>query len=348
MKRTLPLIATLASLLAVGTVHAQDLLYVLERSATLPSTDTGWDYAKMEPGTSRLHIARDGDGNTVFDVDANRAIATVGNSKGANGPLLIPQHDRGYVAMTDGSLLSFSLKTLKPIARLPLAKDGGLNSGIFDPATDRIHMIVGSRPTESTWFTLDAATGRLLGTKIFPFHKMDDPANDGQGRLFAPARNDNLVLTLDARTLSETGRWPVPCNVSKVRFQARTKLLLAACVGENPSFLAIDAESGAIVASLPIGNGIDGFVVDEKRGRIIASSGTDAVLTVIGQSGRAFRPLGSVSTRPGARMMTIDDRTGKLLVITADYTLPPAGADGESPSKSYHPDSFTVLTYAPR
>jgi hypothetical protein len=306
MKRTLPLIATLASLLAVGTVHAQDLLYVLERSATLPSTDTGWDYAKMEPGTSRLHIARDGDGNTVFDVDANRAIATVGNSKGANGPLLIPQHDRGYVAMTDGSLLSFSLKTLKPIARLPLAKDGGLNSGIFDPATDRIHMIVGSRPTESTWFTLDA------------------------------------------RTLSETGRWPVPCNVSKVRFQARTKLLLAACVGENPSFLAIDAESGAIVASLPIGNGIDGFVVDEKRGRIIASSGTDAVLTVIGQSGRAFRPLGSVSTRPGARMMTIDDRTGKLLVITADYTLPPAGADGESPSKSYHPDSFTVLTYAPR
>jgi hypothetical protein len=348
LNRHLAAIAGFAILTCTSAATAQDLLYTLERSATLPSTNTGWDYAKMEPGTSRLHIARDVDGNVVFDVDANRAIATVENSKGANGPLLIPRHDIGYVAMTDGSLLRFRLKSLKPIARLALAEDGGLNSAVYDPGTDRIHAIVGTRPQQSTWFTLDAATGALRGKTVFPFRKMDDPANDGKGRLFAPVRYDNIILALDSRTLAETGRWQVPCNVSKVRFQANTNLVLAACLGDAPRFLALDAATGAVVASLPIGRGIDGFAVDEMRGRIITSNGADGTLSVIGQNGRDFRPLGTVSTRPGARMMTIDERTGKLLVVTADYTLPPPAADGTPATKIYHPNSFTVLTYAPR
>ncbi|MGV3481808.1 MAG: hypothetical protein ACO1O3_17800, partial [Sphingobium sp.] len=46
----------------------------------------------------------------------------------------------------------------------------------------RIHAIVGTRPQQSTWFTLDAATGALRGKTVFPFRKMDDPANDGKGR----------------------------------------------------------------------------------------------------------------------------------------------------------------------
>lgn len=348
MHRRIAIAISATVLISANATAAKELLYVLERSATLPSTNTGWDYAKMEPGTNRLHIARDGDGNTVFDVDANRVIATVENSKGANGPLLIPRHDIGYVAMTDGSLLSFRLTSLKPIARQPLAGDGGLNSAVYDPATDRIHAIVGTRPQQSAWFTLDAATGALRGKTTFPFRKMDDPANDGKGRLFAPVRYDNIILTLDSRTLAETGRWQVPCNVSKVRFQARTNLLLAACLGDAPQFLAIDAATGSVVASLPIGKGIDGFAVDEARGRIVTSNGTDGTLTVIGQNGRDFRPLGTVSTRPGARMMAIDERSGKLLVVTADYTLPPPAADGTPAAKLYHPNSFTVLTYAPR
>ena len=97
---------------------AADLLYTLADAVTLPSTATGWDYIKMEPGSSRLFMARDRDGLTVFDVDANRVITTVENSTGANGPLLLPEYNRGYVAMTDGSFLSFELDSLKPIERL--------------------------------------------------------------------------------------------------------------------------------------------------------------------------------------------------------------------------------------
>lgn len=337
-----------ASWLAVAApASAGDLLYTLERTATLPSTDTDWDYIKMEPKGNRLFMARDKDGLTVFDVDTNAVIATVGNSIGANGPLLLPEYDRGYVAMTDGSLLSFELKSLKPIARLSLDAQGGLNSAIHDPATKRIHAIVGTRPKESTWYTLDAATGKLLGKTFFPFRKMDDPAVDGRGRLFAPARRDKLIVVLDSNTLAETARWPVECNVSKIRYQAHTDRILAACVGDTPMFFALNPQTGSTVARVAIGRGMDGFVIDEQRHRIVTSNGADGTLTVIRQDGPdSYALLGNVSTRIGARMMHMDERTGRLFVVNADYTSGPPDASGDT-SWTYHPDSFVVLTYRP-
>lgn len=332
---------------AAGPATAGELLYTLDSATTLPSTDTGYDYIKMQPGTNRLFMARLADGLTVFDVDANKVIATVENSVGANGPLLLPEYNRGYVAMNDGSLLSFDLRTLEPLARQPLAKDGGLNSAIHDPYTKQIHAIVGSRPQQSTWFTLDAATGELLKTTVFPFRKMDDPASDGKGRLFAPARKDSIVLVLDAGTLKEKARWPTGCAVSKVRYQAATNRVLGACASDKPMFFALDADTGRAIASLPIGAGLDGFAIDEQRHRIITSN-HDGTLSVIGQNGADdFKLLGTVATHEGARMMAMDERDGRLFVVNAAFTSTAPNDKGET-ATTYHPDSFVVLTYKPQ
>ncbi|MFC3050691.1 YncE family protein [Kordiimonas pumila] len=341
---------TAAALIAgfAVSVSASDTLYKLEQSATLPSTDTYWDYIKMEPAGNRLFMARVKDGLTVFDVDANKAIKTVEKSIGANGPLLLPEYNRGYVAMTDGSLLSFDLKTLEPINRLPLASDGGLNSAIYDPATHKIYAITGTRKEKATWFILDAATGELLEEKVFPFRKMDDPATDGRGILFAPVRYDDIILKLDSTAdFREVARWEMPCHVSKVQYQKATNRLFAACLGDEPIFMALDADTGREIARVPIGKGLDALVVDEAHNRIITSNGTVGSLTVIEQEGAdEYSLLGTVATRPGARMMHIDNRTGNLYVVFAEYTEPAGMGDHDDPV--YHPDSFTVLTYSPQ
>jgi len=339
------------AMLCGGTVAAaqqsgEPLPYVMTDSVTLPSTDTGWDYVKFQPDSARLFLARLKDGLTVFDVDQGSVVATLPNSTGANGPVLLPQYDRGYVAMDDGSLLSFSLKTLKVIARIKLATDGGLNSGALDPTTGQLHFITGTRPAESTWFTIDPATGTLIRTTRFPFRKMDDPAADGKGNLFAPVRMDGLVLQLDSTTLKEKARWDVGCNVSKMKYLADTKRLLGACGGDRPAAFLLDPATGKVTARVTIGNGLDALVIDAKHKRIV-SSNYDGTMTVIRQDGPdTLAVTATVHTQSGARMMDVDHRTGRLYLVNADSTEFPDKDGGESTTR-YHPNSFRVETWAP-
>ncbi|MEX6634530.1 YncE family protein [Hyphococcus lacteus] len=337
------------TLFLCGTANAGETLYKLEKRTTLPSSDTWWDYVKMEPGGSRLFMARVADGLTVFDVDENKVVADVKNSIGANGPLILPEYGRAYVAMTDGTLLTVDLNTLEPIERSQLAIDGGLNSAIYDPATKRIHAITGTRKEISTYFSLDAKTGNLISKTTFPYRKMDDPATDGDGTLFAPVRYDDLILILDSKTLQEKDRWSVPCHPAKVKYQKKTQLLFIACIGENPLFLALNAKTGEEVARIPIGLGQDALIVDNQRGRIITSNGIDGTMTVIGQFGtNNFRYLGTVYTQIGARMMDIDKRTGHLYLVNADVTKSPGKSETDESITTYHDDSFVVMTYAPQ
>jgi hypothetical protein len=335
----------LASYPASAQDAAPDLPYVMTGSVTLPSTETGWDYVKFEPGTARLFLGRLKDGLTVYDVERGAVIKTMENSVGANGPVLLPKYNRGYVAMDDGSLLSFDLKTLKLIARAKLASDGGLNSGSLDPATGRLHVITGTRPKEATWFSIDAATGKLLATTRFPFRKMDDPAADGKGHLFAPARLDGLVLKLDSRTLKEQARWDVGCNVSKMKYLAATDRLLGACTGDKPAVFLMDPASGTILSRVAIGKGLDALAYDDTRERIV-SSNYEGSMTVVRREGDALHLVATVRTQFGARMMDMDHRDGRLYLVNADSTDFP-GTDGGEEVTRYHPDSFRVETWQP-
>lgn len=327
---------------------ATEPLYVLESQTVLPSTDTDWDYMKLDETNGRLFIARRRDGLTIFDLKTREHV-TLPNSDGANGPLLVPEFNRGYVAMTDGTLLSFDLKTLNVLSRIRLDTEG-LNGAVYDPSTKMVQVVTGSRAVNSTYFTIDAATGKLMGQKSFPFRKMDDPAPDGQGHLYASTRRNATILKLDSRTLEEEGRWQVKdCEQTvAVEYQHETGLLLIGCRGEKPVFTAIDTATGQQLGTVPIGQNIDGMGTDDARHRILVSTGGSASLGVIQQEGlKGFRLLGNVATRPMGRIMQVDSKTGKVYLITAEHTIGVAESGAAAPV-TYHPNSFVVMTYRPQ
>lgn len=156
-------LGALGLLLWASPGHAAEPAYTTGPTTTLPSSNTGWDYITLDQATGRLFIARRADGLTVWDTKAGKVLATVENSTGANGVVLVPEFGRGYTAMTDGTMLAFDLATLKPIERVKL-DEGDLNQGFYDPATKRVHMVVGNRPARTTWISLDAATGKVVAS----------------------------------------------------------------------------------------------------------------------------------------------------------------------------------------
>ncbi len=332
-----------ASAAAVYPASAQTWLF--ESASTVPSTDTGWDYITLDTSGARLFVARRADGLMVWD-PATRQAVTVENSHGANGVVLAPT--RGFVAMTDGTVLSFDPKTLKPIERVDLGV-GDLNQGFFEPTQNRVHMITAAGPEKSTWVSLNAATGEVLGRTEFNSRKMDVPTTDNEGAIYAPMRDKSLLQQLDAKDLSLQKTWKLGDCVQPVavEWDAATKRVLIACRGDKPVFVALNPATG-VVATVPIGRGVDGMAIDAKRHLVVTSNGTDGTMSVIRQDGPdAYALVETIATRPMAHDLQLDERTGRLFTVAASFTQPAPGADGKVAPVFYHPDSFAILTYRP-
>jgi DNA-binding beta-propeller fold protein YncE len=321
--------------------------YQLESATVLPSTNTDWDYLAFDAARSYLFMARRGDGLTVFDVRSKKLVANVPGTKGANGILLLPQFDRAYVVNTDGTMTTIALSTLTLIKWEKL-DEAGLDAIVYEPTTGQMHAITALRPKTSTYITLDARTGKLIGRTDFASTKMDTPASDEEGAIFAPMRDKNVLLKLSAKDLRIEQTWPLgPCEQpAAVEYEKASKRIFIGCRGEKPVFIALDPKTGKVVAALPIGKGVDGMAFDPDNRLVITANGIDANMVVIRQLGPdRYQLVETIGTRPMARVLAMDPATKNLFSVTAGFTFPAAEPGKPAPPATFHPDSFTVLAY---
>jgi hypothetical protein len=105
----------------------------------------------------------------------------------------------------------------------------------------------------------------------------------------------------------------------------------------------MDAVSGKVINSFPIGRGVDyaGFDPDAK---LIFFSCGEGVLNVFHEkSADTYEDEGAVKTQPGARTMALDLKTKKIFLSTAEYLETPATTPNGRPQRSIKPGSFVVL-----
>lgn len=210
-------------------------------------------------------------------------------------------------------------------------------------------MIVGTRPAKSTWISIDAATGKVLGRTEFDSKKMDDPAPDGKGMIYAPMRDNNMILKLSAADLKIEDTWKLGDCVQPVavKYDHAADRILIGCRGDKPVFIAVDPANGKVVASLPIGRGVDGMAQDEANYLFITANGVDATMSVIRQEGPdSYKMVETIATRPMARVIAMEADGKRLFTVTASHSQPAAGPDGKLPAPVFHKDSFTVISYA--
>lgn len=112
----------------------------------------------------------------------------------------------------------------------------------------------------------------------------------------------------------------------------------------NKLMAVVDAGSGKVVATVPIGEGVDANGFDADPGLAFASCG-DGTLTVAKSEGAdKYSVTQTVSTQRGARTMAIDEKTHTVFLATAQFGPPPSPtAENPRPRPSLVPGSFTVL-----
>ena len=104
-----------------------------------------------------------------------------------------------------------------------------------------------------------------------------------------------------------------------------------------------DYQAGKVVATVPIGTGVDGAGFDAASGNAFASN-ADGTLTVIHQDGPdKYHVIDNVQTAPAARNMGLDPANHRVFLVSAKFGPAPAGATGNRARGPVLPGSFTLM-----
>jgi DNA-binding beta-propeller fold protein YncE len=304
---------------ALASAHSGPL-YSISKSVPLGAPDR-WDLLSFDDSSHRVYVAH-GDKVTVIDGESGALVGEIeGFTGGTHGIALVPQIGRGYADDGHaGTATSFDLKTLK--LGKPIKADDDADAIVFDPASGHVFVIDGD-PGKVT--VIDPQTDTGL-TTIDGGGKLEIAVADGSGMLFVNGEAKQEIVRIDTQTNKVTAHWPIPQCTSPhgLAIDPRSRRLFTSC--ENNVLLALDADSGRIVASLAIGARTDGAAFDPVRKRIFSSNG-DGTLTVIAEkSADSFEVLANVQTMRGARTMTLDPKSGRLYLVAAETRINEAAA----------------------
>jgi hypothetical protein len=339
--KKLPLFLCLAAALAT-LLHAEPAPFHWSVSNRIHlGGEGGWDYLTVDPQAQRLYVSH-ASHVLVLDLKTNKVIASL-DSAGVHGIALARELNHGFFTNgADGTVTLFDLTTLKLIAKL---KAGEKPDAIcYEPVTKRVLVFNGRSQSASVF---DAVTGEKVGDIALPGSPEFAQA-DNQGAVFVNIEDKSLVLKLDPTKLAVVKQWPLPAESepSALAIDRERHRLFIGC--GSAKMMVMDDTNGGIVATLPIGKGVDADFYDPMSKRAFASCG-DGTLTVIEQkSADDYAVEGMVPTERGARTMTFDPTTSTVYLASAKFgPLPPATPDHPKQRPPILPDTFEILVVTP-
>jgi len=183
---------------------------------------------------------------------------------------------------------------------------------------------------------VDPKTGKLEAT-IELGGKPEFFASDRKGNVYVNLEDKDQVAVVDMKARKVLTHWPVAPGGAPVgmAMNTRNRQLFIGC-RKPAKMIVMDADSGKVLADLPIGAGVDATALD--KGEAFASSG-DGTLTVVKQTAPGkFEVAETVKTARGARTMGVDRTTDTIYLPTAEFEPSEAG---KRPAAK--PDSFMIL-----
>jgi DNA-binding beta-propeller fold protein YncE len=301
--------------------------------------DGSWDYVVPDPSSHRVFIGRQ---NRVMVVDEDRGtlLGEVAGINGAHGTAVAPATGHGFATSgNDQSVVMFDLKTLKVLSRISAAEDA--DAIIYDGPSNRVFTFNGDAHSSTV---IDPEAGTRI-TNIALGGKPEYGVSAGDGKLFANLTDTNEVVEIDAKAATVTGRWPtLPCKQPVAMAVDTTHHRLFS--GCRSGVMAVsDYQARKVLATLPIGMGVDGAGYDAVSGDVFAAN-ADGTLTIIHQdSPDQYHIAQSVQTAPGSRNMGLDPSNHRVFIVAAKFGPAPAGGRGRA---AVLPDSFTLLVIEPR
>jgi DNA-binding beta-propeller fold protein YncE len=304
-------------------------------AATLAGPDGGWDYITVDADAGRALVAR-GLGVSVFDLGTGKATQILPELKGNH--IALPVNGGKDVLVTTGFtgeavIADLATGTVRSRVKTGVKPD----AAVFDAASGLVWVMDNKGGGVAL---VNPVSGALEGTIAVP-GALEFAASDGKGRVYVNVEDLGEIVAFDAKARKVVGHYKLTgCEEpTGLAYDPDNNRLFAACANKVSAVVA--ADTGASLATLPIGSGPDAAVFDPVAHRVFIPS-RDGKLTVIDAD--ALKVVGTGQTRTSARTAALDVKTGRIYLPSA-VMGPPATAGGRPVAT---PGSFAVLAVTTR
>ena len=304
----------------------------------------GFDYLYADSPDRKLFIARSGAGGhvAIYNLDTLAPEGDIPNVS-AHGATVDNKYGHGFT--TSKPVVMFDAKTLAVIKTIDV--QGNPDGYFTDTFNDRVYILSHAAPNVTV---LDAKDGAILGT-IDLGGAPEQAASDGKGHLYIDLEDKDAIAVVDVATMKMTGKYDVSSKgggCAGLALDAKNGILFAAC-RDKKNMIIVSAKDGHIITDLPIGVGCDGAVFNPATMEVFSSQGDGTMTVIKEESPTSFVVEQTLKTPVRAKTITLDTKTNKLFLMTAEYGAPPAApatpTPGQRPARAAMiPDSFSIIT----
>ncbi len=305
----------------------------------------GFDYVTADAEGRRLYVGRSGNPGRVmvYNLDTLEKAGEIPNTNRVHGATVSSKSHHGFAS--SNPVVMFDTKTLATIKTVEVK--GSPDGYLYDPYNDHVYILSHAKPHATI---INAADGSIVGTIDDLGGAPEQAATDGKGTIYIDIEDAHSIAVVDAKAMTVKTHYDLGDKgdgCAGLALDVKNQILFAAC--RNPqNMVIVSAKDGKVLDSLPLAGGSDGAVFNPKTMEAFSSHGNGTLTVIKEKSPTSFEVEENLKTMTGAKTLTLDSKTGHILLIAAEYGQPatppdPAKKGGRGGRGPMVPDSFSIL-----
>ncbi len=303
----------------------------------------GWDILTVDSAARRLYLSH-ATKVVVVDIDANKVTGEIADTPGVHAFMPVPELQKGFSSNGKENKSSVvDLKTLKTISKVDTGD--GPDAITYDAKRGEVYVF---NHKGSSVTVLDAKSAKVVATIALGGSPEFGVADSAEGKVYCNIEDKNEVVAIDTAKHEVAGRWPLAPGEepSGIALDAAHHRLFSTC--NNKMMTMLDTQSGKVVASVPIGEHVDGCVFDDAAQLAFASCGDGTTTVAKENTPDRLTVVQTLKTERSARTIALDPKTHRIFLPSAQFEPAASPAAGVTPARpKIIPNTMKLLVYDP-
>lgn len=279
----------------------------------LPGGGGFTDYLIIAPQGHVLYAGyKSRDKLVIIDTEKNSVVTSIDGLSNVCSVALVPELHLGFTTdRGEDQLGVIDLRTNQLLRKIPGGRDP--DATIYDEAARLVYV---ANHVGRTATLIDPSTEKTVATVPLGGTAEYAQPEPQTGIVYQNLEDTSEVVVVDPKRAAVVARYKTSPGEGPtgLALDAEHRRLFSACGNER--LVVLDADSGKVITSLPIGSGVDFVTYDAALRRLYTANGGSGTMTVIQQDAPdQYRVLENVPTHRGGHALAVDPATHRIYVV---------------------------------